>query len=327
MMAGKFIGYCSMKISIKVLFAWLLAISMQNSGPFVENIEFSIRSGTCLVNELVVLSTENVRHSIQSCSEKNGNQENGVNWFNEIHDDEPLAQKRVHSEKPEYKVRDSDICVPGRETVNGCTSNTDQFRCNDESYPIVRQLISTEKGKSGEVLQQFSLCPEDPPNTINPKSDESPEKRRVVITPERFRNYPILASNIKSSPQNFSLRNGFTHFWASENKQTFTSNLSGHSVRIRAIPVQWIWNYGDGTNRRFDFPGEAVPNHTLHDETSTSHVYEETGKFKVVVTTLYRGEFSVDGGPWERIPGQASVPSDPVVMDVWRTKKELIATD
>jgi len=136
-----------------------------------------------------------------------------------------------------------------------------------------------------------------------------------------------MGSSIQSAPNKFSLRNGHTHFWASKDTQEFKSNLSGSDVRIKAIPIQWNWNYGDGATRNLSFPGEAMPSHTLHDETPTSHSYSETGKFGVKVTTLYRGEFSVDGGPWQAIPGQAAVPSNTLPIDVWRTKKELIAND
>lgn len=49
-------------------------------------------------------------------------------------------------------------------------------------------------------------------------------------------------------------------------------------------------------------------------------MYEETGDFEVVVTTLFNGEFSVDGGPWLPIPGEANVASEPVSISVWRSE-------
>ncbi len=228
--------------------------------------------------------------------------------------------KRTNDPK-KVKIRDYDTCRTGFEKVAGCNSNPDIKPCKDQSLPIIRQVINA---KDDSVLRSFSVCPEDP-------ETELPNNTKVVdvirITTEQFRSFPLKASRVNSDPSNFSLRNGFTHFWASSNKQYFKVDIAESKVSIRAIPVQWIWNYGDGTTRRLNYPGEPAPEHTLHDKTDTSHVYQETGKFQVVVTTLYRGEFSVDGGPWEPIPGQASVPSEPSVMDVWRTKKELIATD
>ncbi|MGP9528453.1 hypothetical protein [Glutamicibacter sp. AOP5-A2-18] len=229
--------------------------------------------------------------------------------------------KKKRSPKPKkYKIRDYQMCIPGREKVNSCRSNPDQPTCEDGSYPIDRQILDIK----GMLVDQYSFCLGDPPRYEIPEENLI---RQIKIDVEKFRSYPIKGSKIQSAPNKFSLRNGHTHFWASEETQEFNSNLSGSDVRIKAIPIQWNWNYGDGATRNLNFPGEAMPSHTLREETKTSHSYAKTGKFGVKVTTLYRGEFSVDGGPWQAIPGQAAVPSNTLPMDVWRTKKELIAND
>lgn len=242
-------------------------------------------------------------------------------WFQKPLQNEP---REIHRDQPRplYKFRKYDVCVPGLETIKGCDSNPDIKPCADGTYPIVIQIYSLE----GRYLSRQIYCPGDPTPPNVPKEFVQEEKQ-IIITPEKFRSYPIKGSRIQSSPNKFSLRNGHTHFWASKETQAFKSNLSGANVRIKAIPIQWNWNYGDGSKRNLNFPGEAMPGHTLHDETPTSHSYSETGKFGVNVTTLYRGEFSVDGGPWQAIPGQAAVPSNTLPMDVWRTEKELIAND
>jgi len=230
----------------------------------------------------------------------------------------------VENKKPKFRIKELDMCVPGREQVNHCTSNPDIKSCPDGSYPVIRQLLGTEGKNKGRVIRQYIYCPGD---EIDAPVPEENLVREIRITIDMFRNYPIKGSTIRSAPDKFSLRNGHTHFWASEETQEFKSNLSGSDVRIKAIPIQWNWNYGDGAKRNLNFPGEAMPSHTLHDETPTSHSYSKTGKFGVKVTTLYRGEFSVDGGAWQAIPGQAAVPSNSLPIDVWRTEKELIATD
>ncbi|MFR0637849.1 hypothetical protein RF641_07670 [Arthrobacter sp. LS16] len=221
---------------------------------------------------------------------------------------------------PRYKIRDYDPCVLGRQEILGCDANPDLPQCDDGSYPISRQIFDLD----GNLLRDLSYCPGDPPAIRIPDDQIIKE---IIISPNKFRTFPIKASKLSSDPNGFTLRNGNTHFWASHDSQEFNSNLSGADVKIRAIPVQWNWNYGDGTTRKLHSSGQPSPEHTLHDETPTSHIFEETGKFSVGVTTLYRGEFSVDGGPWQSIPGQAAVPSTPITMDVWRTKKELIANE
>ncbi len=222
--------------------------------------------------------------------------------------------------RPRYKIRDYDPCILGLQDIRGCDANPDLPQCDDGSYPISRQLFDLE----GTLLRDYSYCPGDPPMTTVPDDQVIKEIR---ISPNQFRSFPIGSSKLDSDPNGFTLRNGNTHFWASHNLQEFNSNLSGAEVKIKAIPVQWNWNYGDGTTRNLHSSGQPAPEHTLHDETPTSHVYKETGTYSVGVTTLYRGEFSVDGGPWQRIPGQAAIPSTPIQMDVWKTKKELIAND
>ena len=242
-----------------------------------------------------------------------------INELN-IREDKKETEVKVFPKNEKFRYHDFDACIPGQETVNSCNSIPDQTRCDDGTFPITRQILNEE----GRVLRQYRYCPGDPPKFNIPEGQLIEE---ISIDIERFRSYPIQASFINSDPNEFSLRNGHTHLWATAETQTFNSDLSGSHVRIKAIPIQWNWNYGDGTTRNLDFSGEPAPNHTLRDETPTSHSYSETGTFKVGVTTLYRGEFSVDGGPWQTIAGQAAVPSNPIEIDVWRTEKELIANE
>lgn len=268
---------------------------------------------------------------LEPCRKKSGLGEREVNihWElcpqkdtkNSYHRDNGPKVEKVT--RPKYNVREFDECNSLNENFLNCFSNPDTETCEDGTYPIIRQLISLEGENKGEVFDSYRVCPEDP---ADPRTENTDEEI-IEISIDQFRSFPISPSNIVSSPSKFSLRNGHTHMWASREVQTFDVDVEQSAVRIKAIPIQWNWNYGDGTTRSLDFPGEAAPNHTLHDETPTSHSYKETGTFSVGATTLYRGEFSVDGGPWQAIPGQAAVPSDPIEIDVWRTEKELIAID
>lgn len=287
----------------------LVAIFMQIPSP-------EMRTGSPAVcpEMLLRVNPKDIQYSSDKCPEVDSD-DFGTSqpWYQSL----PKTNKK---EEPKYKLREYDTCIPGLEKAIGCDSNPDIKECDDGSYPIQRQIVDLE----GLVLQQYSYCPGDPAPTLE---GEAIKKEEIRVTPAMFRSFPIVESTIGSDPDGFSLRNGNTHFWASRRIQEFRSNMSGSDVRIRAIPIQWNWNYGDGSARNNNFPGEPDPQHTLHDQTPTSHVYEVTGKFSVGLTTLYRGEFSVDGGPWQSIPGQAAVPSTPITMDVWRTKKELIANE
>lgn len=271
---------------------------------------------TCQQLDQTELTETNAEHKYSECQSPKS--DDFKEW-----NTPPTTPKRdeVDSKpKPRFRIRDFYECHTGNRDTTGCNSNPDRPACPDGSRPITRQIISLD----GELVRQFSLCPGDPIPEDLPDGSFIEEPR---ITLEAFRSFPIKGSKVESSPITFSLRNGHSHFWASRDTQVFNSNLSGSNIKIKAIPIQWNWNYGDGTTRNLNFPGEPAPNHTLRDETPTSHSYSETGKFKVEVTTLYRGEFSVDGGPWQAIPGQAAVASTPIEIDVWRTEKELIANE
>ncbi|MGP9032755.1 hypothetical protein [Glutamicibacter mysorens] len=234
---------------------------------------------------------------------------------------QPKEQRpRDASPKEKFSIRDYESCDPNTSNARFCRSIPEERTCPDGSAPIYRQVLDAQ----GRVVRQYRYCPGEPPKIELPKETLTQE---IIIDINKFKEYPIIPSKIISNPTKFSLKNGNTHFMATEEVQSFSSSLSGSKIRIKAIPIQWNWNYGDGTTRNLNFPGEPAPNHTLRDETPTSHSYSETGKFKVEVTTLYRGEFSVDGGPWQAIPGQAAVASTPIEIDVWRTEKELIAND
>lgn len=151
------------------------------------------------------------------------------------------------------------------------------------------------------------------------------EVQRVIeVTPAEFRSFPIAASETVSQPEGFSLRNGNAHMYAIPNPQTFDVDIYDEPVKIRATPQAYSWDYGDGQTKRTQNPGKPMPAHTFDQPTDTSHVYKETGDFQIRLSTSYRGEYSVDGGPWRPIPGTANVPSEPMPMSVWRTKKLLV---
>lgn len=246
--------------------------------------------------------------------------------FNDIPIEQILSpHERKDLGKQRYRVEYSDTCRIGLEIVSGCHQNPDEQACPDGSVPYLR-IIKFDGGvRNGQVLSQTRLCPGEEQPVADIPQDQLIQIIRV--TPEQFRRFPIEPSALNSDPKQFSLRNGHTHLWANAETQTFGTDINGTHVDVRAIPIQWQWNYGDGTRRSLNDPGKPEPGHTLHHETPTSHSYTKTGIFDVNLTTLYRGEFRVSGGSWQAIPGQAAVPSEPIFIDVWRTKKQLIAPD
>jgi hypothetical protein len=221
--------------------------------------------------------------------------------------------------KIRYEVTYYQECSPAMTLVKLCVANTDPS-CPDGSYTLTRLITPLNGPRAGQIISMRQYCTLEP--TIEVPGAEQDIAR---VTPSQFRRMPIAASTIISQPERFSLRNGHSHLYASSETQSFNIELFDQAVRVRAIPVTYLWSYGDGSSRSLDFPGNSVPQHGFDVPTSTSHIYKETGDFRVGLTTQFRGEYSTEGGPWTPIPGVANVPSEQITISVWRTKKILVA--
>lgn len=149
----------------------------------------------------------------------------------------------------------------------------------------------------------------------------------IVVTAADFQRLLIPASTIRLDTQGNTLRTAHTNIYADSGVQMIDTTVLGQPVRVRAIPIEYIWNYGDGTTRRTFSPGAAVGGDPFDVETETSHQFELTGSFEINLTTVYTGQFSVNGGPWIPIDGVARVNSAPEEMTVWKTKRYLVAED
>lgn len=224
-----------------------------------------------------------------------------------------------HGPKLKYSVRYYSECTPDMSTTLGCDAIAEST-CPDGGWRTFRVIRALNGPRSGQVISVSPYCSNEPAMEV-PGADDDIAK----VSLEQFRELQILASSIFSQPEGFSLRNGHAHMYAESKRQNFNITLVDQEIRVRAIPVSYVWAYGDGTSRSLNFSGGPVDERGFDEATATSHVYEETGDFGVGLTTRFRGEYSTEGGPWTPIPGVANVPSEPITMSVWRTKKILVA--
>ncbi|GAA3279385.1 hypothetical protein [Nesterenkonia halobia] len=123
----------------------------------------------------------------------------------------------------------------------------------------------------------------------------------------------------------FGYKGRHTNMYAEVDEQSISEEFLGQTVEIRASPVIYHWDYGDGMSRTTTDPGGPLPEHDGTGEkinktdfaTKTSLVYEETGIYPVTVTTVYVGEFRYAGRDWTSLPGQLRVESSPGEADIW----------
>ena len=103
----------------------------------------------------------------------------------------------------------------------------------------------------------------------------------------------------------------------------FEGDLPIGRTRIRAVPVAYRYEYGDGHDLKTHSAGNPVSSQysgqSLH-ETSTSYVYPLVGNFHAYVTVTYAGQYSIDGGPWQFFGTEVSRISEPVLVRVWESE-------
>ena len=103
----------------------------------------------------------------------------------------------------------------------------------------------------------------------------------------------------------------------------FEGDLPIGRTRIRAVPVAYRYEYGDGYDLKTHSAGSPVSSQysgqSLH-ETSTSYAYPQVGNFHAYVTVTYAGQYSIDGGSWQFFGTEVSRISEPVLVRVWESE-------
>jgi hypothetical protein len=217
-----------------------------------------------------------------------------------------------------------ELCPNGKSSSNP-TCGTVDVVCGDnggafQEMTLVPGSTPPEYRPSGSMTCRLLNDP--PPGTPGAGPDAVPE-----FTEADFRRLPIQAATIGAQPGRHTLKGSETNIYADSQPQEFTATLLGHDFRVRAKPLEYRWDYGDGTTLTTSAPGGPVPESRWGEKTVTSHVFTATGDFTVRLTTVFTGEFSVDGGPYQQIAGTAPVPSEPRTLSVWRSEVKQYADD
>ena len=103
----------------------------------------------------------------------------------------------------------------------------------------------------------------------------------------------------------------------------FEGDLPIGRTRIRAVPVAYRYEYGDGHDLKTHSAGSPVSSqHSGQSslETSTSYAYPQVGNFHAYVTVRYAGQYSIDGGSWQFFGTEVSRISEPVLVRVWESE-------
>ncbi|CAL8898474.1 PKD domain-containing protein [Kocuria varians] len=149
-----------------------------------------------------------------------------------------------------------------------------------------------------------------------------------VFTLQDFQQLAVAPAENHAQPAPDTLKNMNTNVYAVAQPQTFETTLGGYPVSVRAYPVQYTWNYGDGTTLGpTPLTGSPLADGAWDVPTDISHVYTRTGDFQITLTTSFYGEYNIAGTGWQPVNGYNQVTSPPVALSVWRSTVHNVADD
>lgn len=146
-----------------------------------------------------------------------------------------------------------------------------------------------------------------PAGTTDPAVVDNGEPVQIVVTREDFARMPIAPLVATAGPPGGWVPvNMVNVLYADPEVQEVQTAILGVPVQVRASPVAYHWDLGDGNTIDTDKPGEPYPS----EQVSSEYTYE--GWYDITLTTTFVGEYSVNGGEWREIEGTVEVASEPI---------------
>jgi hypothetical protein len=198
--------------------------------------------------------------------------------------------------------------------IDGAATHEVVRTCEDGSAaldPLFRRPVDPASGLFTGPWERVDDggCAEDPPVT-------------VTLSAEDFRRLPLAPSTPSYQPADGrGLVNMPLVVFTDPSPQTLTTTVLGVPVTVRATPVRFTWDFGDGGSPLVTTdPGAPYPDHTV------ARPYAAPGEYAVRLVTTWRGEFQVAGaGPWIPVDGTATTSSAPFTTTVEEAVPRLVS--
>ena len=131
---------------------------------------------------------------------------------------------------------------------------------------------------------------------------------------------PLTAGTPRLQPGNgYALVGVGTNVYADAAPVELDTAVVGFPVRVRATPERYSWTFGDGATL-----GPTTDAGAPYPDLRLTHTYTSPGAYGITLTTHYSGEYSVAGGAWLPIDGEAQVTSTPVPVEVLAGRNALV---
>lgn len=193
------------------------------------------------------------------------------------------------------------------------------------SEGVNMDVVVGEAGESGRASRGTQLCVADAEVA---EADDDGFIPLPVFTLEDFKRLTVAPGVSTVEPVPDTLKNMNTNVYAVAEPQVFQTALGGFPVAVRAYPVQYAWNYGDGAVLGpTPLSGAPLGAGQWDIPTDTSHVYQQTGDYSITLTTYFYGEYNVAGTGWQPVAGLNDVASAPIPISVWKATVRNVADD
>lgn len=203
---------------------------------------------------------------------------------------------------------------------NLACSVADTLADEGDGYLASEQVrIDNRSGRSSEELLGFD-CQQRGSAAAGGEGGAAPEV--ITVTREDFASMPVMPLVASAGPPEGWLPAHMVNvLYAESEPQTMDMTLLDTPVQVRATPVLYDWDLGDGNTISTTDPGEPYPSEAV------SSTYRYEGWYDVTLTTTFSGQFSVAGGPWQDIDGTIEVASEPIPIYSKSLESRLVNPD
>lgn len=156
----------------------------------------------------------------------------------------------------------------------------------------------------------------------NAPTADAPAPIVITVSLSDFADMPIKPLAAHAGPADGWLPVNMPNVLYTDTKaQELEVELLDTPVAIRATPISYDWDLGDGNTITTDNPGKPYPSEIV------SSTYSTEGWYDITLTTTFTGQFAVDGGPWQDIAGSIDVASEPVPVYSKSLESRLVEGD
>ena len=162
------------------------------------------------------------------------------------------------------------------------------------------------------------------PNLV-PNAKQKP-RLTVAMIMQAFSNTPFVKPQVTMQPVgNRTLVNLPTYFAADFSGPGYgpdeirTVTLLGHTVQIKPVLKSNTFRFGDGTSL-----GPTASRGGPYPSGDVKHTYLKRGTVAASITTVYGGQFAVDGGGFTDLPGTATVTGPAQQLQVLEATDHLV---